>query len=117
LLTGKYNQGIPEGTRASLKDLEWLRENFEGEDAEKNIEKIKKLVPVSQELKCSLAQLALAWCLKNKNVSSVITGASKAEQVKENMKAIDLLPALNDEIMSKIETILDNKPETLSDYR
>jgi aryl-alcohol dehydrogenase-like predicted oxidoreductase len=72
---------------------------------------------VSQELKCSLAQLALAWCLKNKNVSSVITGASKAEQVKENMKAIDLLPALNDEIMSKIETILDNKPETLSDYR
>jgi aryl-alcohol dehydrogenase-like predicted oxidoreductase len=96
LLTGKYNQGIPKGTRASLDDYDWLKERFESEKSKKDIEKIKKLIPVTQKLNCSLAQLAIAWCIKNPNVSSAITGASRPEQVEENMKAIDLVPALTE---------------------
>ncbi|MGE5225158.1 MAG: potassium channel beta subunit family protein, partial [Omnitrophica WOR_2 bacterium] len=86
-LTGKYNNGIPEGSRLTLEGYEWLRRDFEGEQAEKKIEKVRALEPIANELGCSLAQLALAWCLKNPNVSTVITGASRPEQVVENMKA------------------------------
>jgi voltage-dependent potassium channel beta subunit len=117
LLTGKYNQGIPEGTRANLDGYDWLKEQFESEQAQKDINKVRKLEPITQKLNCSLAQLALAWCLKNPNVSTVITGASKPEQVVENMKAMDLVSALDDGIMEEIEKILENRPEPLSDYR
>ena len=77
LLTGKYNQGIPEGTRVTLKDYGWLREIFESEETNLRLEKVKQLLPIAEELGCSLAQLALAWCLHNPNVSTVITGASR----------------------------------------
>jgi voltage-dependent potassium channel beta subunit len=117
LLTGKYNQGIPEGTRADLDEYVWLRERFESEQAKKDINKIRKLIPITKKLNCTMAQLALAWCLKNQNVSTVITGASKPEQVDENMKAIYLVSAVDDGIMDEIENILDNKPEPLSDFR
>jgi aryl-alcohol dehydrogenase-like predicted oxidoreductase len=75
------------------------------------IEKVKQLVPLAKELGGNMAQLALAWCLKNPNVSTVITGASKPEQVHENMKAIDLVPSLTPEVMGRIDQILGNKPE------
>jgi voltage-dependent potassium channel beta subunit len=117
LLTGKYNEGIPEGTRASLGDYDWLRERFEGEQAKKDIVKVNKLIPITQKLNCTLAQLALAWCLKNPNVSTVITGASKPEQVQENMKAMDLVAALDEAVMEQIENILENKPKPLPDFR
>ena len=85
LLTGKYNAGIPEGTRATLPGYEWLRQRFESDEAKRNLEKVQQLQPIAQTLGCSMAQLALAWCLTNPNVSTVITGASRPEQVTENM--------------------------------
>lgn len=116
MLTGKYNQGIPEGTRVSLDGYEWLKNWFESEEGKKNIAKVQQLEPIAKELDASLAQLALAWCLKNPNVSTVITGASKPEQVSENMKAVDLYHKLDDRIMEEIESILDNKPKAEEDY-
>lgn len=117
MLTGKYNKGIPPGTRISLKGYDWLRQRFEGEEAMQRIQKVEKLSGFAAELGCSMAQLALVWCLKNPNVSTVITGASKPEQVSENMKAIDYINNLTPEKMERIEAILCNKPEPESDNR
>ncbi len=117
LLTGKYNDGIPAGTRVTMSGYEWLREEFEKETTRQNIEKVKRLMPLADELGCTMAQLALAWCLKNPNVSTVITGASKPQQVVENMKALDVVAKLNDDAMERIEKILDNKPTPEPDYR
>lgn len=108
VLTGKYNQGIPAGSRAALKGYEWVGESLATPD---RIEKVKQLAPLAAELGCSLAQLALAWCLKNPNVSTVITGASRATQVHENMKAIEVAPQLTGELIEQIEGILGNKPK------
>jgi voltage-dependent potassium channel beta subunit len=117
LLTGKYNQGIPEGTRVTLPGYEWLRNQFESEEARKNIEKVKLLMPIAADLGINTAQLALAWCLKNPHVSTVITGASRAEQVHENMKALDLVPLISAEVIERIEAVLANKPEPADDWR
>jgi voltage-dependent potassium channel beta subunit len=117
LLTGKYNQGIPEGTRITLKGFEWLRKDFESDEAKANIEKVKQLMPLAADLGCSMAQLAIAWCLKNPNVSTVITGASRREQVAENLKALEVVEKLNYEVLERIERILDNKPEPEPDER
>jgi voltage-dependent potassium channel beta subunit len=117
LLTGKYNRGIPDGTRVTLKGYDWLRKEFEGEAAAKKIAKVECLTQIADELGCSMAQLALAWCLKNPHVSTVITGASRAEQVVENMKALEVAAQLSDAIMQQIENILENKPEAEEDQR
>jgi voltage-dependent potassium channel beta subunit len=108
LLSGKYNDGIPKDTRATLKGYEWLREYV---ITPQNIEKVKKLHSIAKELGCTSAQLALAWCLKNPNVSTVITGASRQEQVMENMKAAEVAQKLTSDIMEKIEAVLGNKPQ------
>lgn len=108
LLTGKYNQGIPEGSRFSMKNLDWLKESLYKQEL---IENVKKLAPIATDLGCTLAQMALAWCLSNPNVSSVITGASRPEQVHENMKALDIVAKLTPDIMKRIEDVLKNKPE------
>jgi len=102
LLTGKYNEGIPQDSRATLKGYEWLSERLQDPD---KIRRVRALVPVARELGCTLAQLALAWCLKNPHVSSVITGASRPAQVVENMKALDVVPKLTAEVMARIEAI------------
>jgi voltage-dependent potassium channel beta subunit len=107
ILTGKYNDGIPEGSRANLEGYEWLKEVLQEEGT---IDKVKRLQPVADELGISMAQLALAWLLKNPNVSTVITGASKVEHVRDNLKALDAVPLLTDDIMARIDQILDNKP-------
>ncbi len=117
ILTGKYEDGIPEGTRMTLADYEWLRDNVESERGKKNVDRARRLRPVADELGCSLPQLALAWCLKNPNVSTVITGASKAAQVVENMKAVDVVARLTPEVMEKIEGVLDNRPEPVTVFR
>ncbi len=117
LLTGKYNQGIPAGSRVTLPGYEWLRQRFESEEARRRLEKIKQLRPTADELGCSMPQLALAWCLKNPDVSTVITGASKPEQVVENMKALAVVEKLTPDVMDRIEAILDNKPEPEVDWR
>ena len=107
LLTGKYNEGMPQGTRASLPGYEWLKEYVL---TKPNIEKVKQIAPVAKGLGCTLAQLALAWCLKNQYVSTVITGATRPEQVVENMKAEDLVERLSSDVMERLDSILDNKP-------
>jgi voltage-dependent potassium channel beta subunit len=117
ILTGKYNDGMPEGTRVSMEGYEWLRKMFESPDGQARIEKARQLAPVAEELGCTQSQLALAWCLKNPNVSTVITGASRAEQVVENMAALDVVDKLTPEVMARIEGILDNKPAPPSDFR
>jgi voltage-dependent potassium channel beta subunit len=117
LLTGKYNQGIPSDTRATLEGYEWLRSRFVSNEAQENIEKVKQMMPIAEELGCTMAQLALAWCLKNPNVSTVITGASKARQVDENMDALNVVGKLTDDVMESIEAILNNKPKGEADYR
>ena len=107
LLTGKYNEGIPSGTRASLAGYEWLKQYI---ITPENIQKVKELQPTAKSLNCTLAQLALAWCLKNPNVSTVITGATRPEQVVENMKAEELVQKLDEGTMEKLDGILGNKP-------
>lgn len=103
LLTGKYAQGIPEGSRGTLKGMEWLRKGLT--DAEKNAA-VQRLKPVAEQLGCTLAQLAIAWCLKNPHVSSVITGASRPEQVRENLMALDVAKKLDAAVMSRIDAAL-----------
>lgn len=117
LLTGKYNQGMPEGTRATLEGYEWLRSRFEDEEAVERIAKVGKLMGIADDLQVTMAQLALAWTLKNPNISTTITGASRPEQITENMKAIDVIDQLDENLMEKIEAILDNKPASPQDFR
>lgn len=117
LLTGKYNDGTPQGTRLSLKNYDWLREQFESDETQQNFPKVKQLALIANELNCSMAQLALAWILMNPNVSSVITGASRPEQVRENMGALAITESLTPEVMERIEGILANKPEPEEDHR
>ncbi len=117
LLTGKYLEGTPEGTRISLEGYEWLKRRFESPEAKAQLEKVRQLAPLAEEIGCTLPQLALAWCLKNPNVSTVITGASKVSQVEENMKAINFVEALTPEIMERIEEILQNRPDSVPDFR
>lgn len=100
VLTGKYLDGVPEGSRATLPGYEWLSDMLT--DPKTN-ERVRKLKVVADELGCTLAQLSLAWCTKNKHVSSVITGASRASQVRENMVALDVAARLDEDVMARIE--------------
>ena len=117
LLTGKYNQRTPDGTRISLDGYEWLREEFESEESHIRLEKVGRLMPIADELGCTLAQMALAWTLKNPHISTTITGASRVEQVVENMKAIDFVDKLTPEVMARIDEILANTPASPQDFR
>lgn len=118
LLTGKYNNGIPKDSRLNMKNYEWLRKQLiDSEEGKKNLGKVKQLAVVADELDISMPNLAIAWCLKNPNVSTVITGASKPEQVKKNMKAIDAGEKLMPDVMERIEKILGNKPKADMDWR
>jgi voltage-dependent potassium channel beta subunit len=110
LLTGKYNQKLKEKTRVNLVGMEWLKEKTLGEDAKIKLKKIDQLLILSKKLGITLPQLALNWCMFQPNVSTVILGASKEEQLKENLKAIDTFSQFNGEINNKIESILNNKP-------
>lgn len=106
LLTGKYNDGIPAGTRIDLPNMTWLKESLLSDEGKSKIEIVRKLTALAERLSMTMAQLALAWCLKNPNVSTVITGASKPEQVVENMKAMDKIDSLSDDIIDDIDSIL-----------
>lgn len=104
LLTGKYNQGVaPEGSRSQLEGFGWLKKRVLDPEI---INVVRKLEPIAQDLGVSLAQMSLAWVLKNPNVSTVITGASRVEQVRENMKAVDVVEKLDDSVMARIEEAL-----------
>lgn len=102
VLSGRYDNGLPEGSRLSLSNYTWIRDRVLGDGA---VVKSKALEPIARQLDCSRAQLAIAWCLKNPAVSTVITGASRPEQVVENLKAAQVVPKLTDEIMRAIDHI------------
>jgi voltage-dependent potassium channel beta subunit len=113
LLTGKYNEGIPEDSRMNLEGYEWLRRMLESEEGQKRLQAVKELVPIAEELGTNMARLAIAWCLKNPNVSTVILGASKVSQLEDNLQALDLVAQLTADVMEKIEAVLGNKPEPM----
>ncbi len=117
LLTGKYSEGIPDNSRLALKELSWLKERFQNEGMQEKIIKINQLKEIADGIDISLTQLALAWCLKNPNVSSVITGASKLSQMKENLKAVDAVSKINESVLNSIEAVVNNKPEQEPDFR
>jgi voltage-dependent potassium channel beta subunit len=105
-LTGKYLDGIPEGSRATLPGYEWLRKHMvESERGQERMARVKNLVPIAEELGTSMSKLAIAWCLLNPNVSTVILGASRVEQLEENLKALEVLPLLTDEVQAKLAAI------------
>lgn len=117
ILTGKYIDGIPEGSRMSLPAYQWLLPELQNESGRRKVLKTKMLAPIAKDLDCTMAQLAIAWCLANEDVSTVITGASRPEQVAENMKALDVVEKLTPEVQESIEEILGNKPTADKNWR
>ena len=115
ILTGKYNSSIPKGSRMSLPEYKFLRDKLESKEGAERIDKVKRLEKIADKLGISVAQLSLAWCLKNENVSTVILGATNTKQLDENLKAIDHKELIDDSIMDRIDKILKNKPSPEQD--
>jgi aryl-alcohol dehydrogenase-like predicted oxidoreductase len=107
LLSGKYNDGIPEGSRFDLKGFDWLKDRWMKDDM---LKKVKALSELSKELGISLAELSIAWCIKNPDVTTAILGATKKEQLVQNLKATDAVLKLTDVVMNRIESIVQTKP-------
>lgn len=107
LLSGKYNDGVPAGSRATLPGYEFIRDRML---VPWKLEKVKQLAPIAADLGCTLAQMAIAWCLKNPYVSTVITGASRLEQLKQNLGALDVVDKLDEGVMKRLDEILGNNP-------
>jgi voltage-dependent potassium channel beta subunit len=107
LLTGKYNNGIPEGSRLALENYGWLKDKLIQQD---KLDRIKKLDKVAKELKTSLATLSIAWCIHNPNVTTTILGATKVQQLTENLQALEVYPKLTPAIISEIDGIMGTKP-------
>jgi voltage-dependent potassium channel beta subunit len=107
LLTGKYNDGVPEGSRLSLENYGWLKDRVLVDD---KIEKVKQLAAIANELDTKLSTLSIAWTICNPNVTTTILGATKEEQLGENLKALELYPSLTGEVMDKIEAIMGTRP-------
>ena len=107
VLSGKYNEGMPKGTRLGMEGLDWLRD---AALTDERIDKTRKLSALALRLEISMPRLAIAWCLKNPNVTTVILGASKTAHLDENLKALDDQEMLNEEVMAEIDSILGNRP-------
>ena len=107
LLTGKYNEGVPEGSRIAIPGFDWLKDRVMVTD---KIDKVKKLKPLADKLGTSLATLSIAWCIRNPNVTTAILGATKREQLEQNFKALELYPKLGDEVLKEIDEIMGTKP-------
>jgi voltage-dependent potassium channel beta subunit len=105
-LTGKYLEGIPEGSRATLKGYEWLKKHMiDSERGQARMDKVRNLKPIADELGVSLSKMSIAWCLLNPNVSTVILGASKVNQLKENLEALEVVPLLTEDVQRKLAGI------------
>ncbi|RXN18584.1 voltage-gated potassium channel subunit beta-1 isoform X2 [Labeo rohita] len=117
IITGKYENGIPESSRAAMKSYQWLKDKIVSEDGRKQQAKLKELSHIAEKLGCTLPQLAVAWCLRNEGVSSVLLGTSNAEQLTENLGAIQVLPKMTSHVVSDIDHILGNRPYSKKDYR
>jgi voltage-dependent potassium channel beta subunit len=107
LLTGKYNNGIPENSRLALNEMGWLKDKVITGD---KIQKVKELTEIAKELDVSMASLSIAWCIKNPHVTTAILGATKKEQLLDNLKAIEVMEKLTPEVLEKIENIMQTKP-------
>ncbi len=108
LLSGKYNDGIPEGSRLGMEGFEWLRDRWMLND---KVEKVKQLSVLAKALGISVAALSIAWTIKNPNVTTAILGATKKDQLEDNLKALDALPLLTNEVLQSIEAIMQTKPK------
>ncbi|XP_061423965.1 voltage-gated potassium channel subunit beta-2 isoform X5 [Lethenteron reissneri] len=117
IITGKYEDGIPMYSRASLKGYQWLKERITSEEGHRQQAKLKEILMVAERLGCTLPQLSIAWCLRNEGVSSVLLGASNTEQLIENLGAIQVLPKLTAQVVTELDSILGNKPYNKKDYR
>uniref|UniRef100_A0A3Q1H430 Voltage-gated potassium channel subunit beta-1-like n=1 Tax=Acanthochromis polyacanthus TaxID=80966 RepID=A0A3Q1H430_9TELE len=116
IITGKYENGIPETSRASMKPYQWLREKIMSEDGRKQQAKLKELTHIAEKLGCTLPQLAIAWCLRNEGVSSVLLGSSNPTQLTENLGAIQVIPKMTAGIASEVDHILGNRPHSKRDF-
>jgi len=110
VLTGKYNDGIPNDSRLNLPGYEWLKEEWTNDSGAQKLATVRELTALAGEIGISMTHLALAWCLKNPQVSTVILGASRREQLKDNLACLDALATLTPDVMNRIEEIADNKP-------
>lgn len=117
ILTNKYAHGFPEGTRMSYKENEWLKRRLETEEGRQKIRKAAELNGLAQNMGITLAQLSIAWCLKNPHVSTVITGASRMEQLEENLLSSNMVSLISPEVEAQIESILQNKPHQPQAFR
>lgn len=111
LLTGKYNEGIPQDSRANLPGYEWIRDRLNSADGREKLEKVKALAQLAGRVGMPVHHLALLWCLQNPHVSTVILGASRLEQLTDNLAAFDAGPLMTPDVMAAIEAIVANKPE------
>ena len=109
LLTGKYKNGIPEDTRMNLSGYEFLRQRLESEEGRAMVDKAKQLEELADTAGIPLVNMALGWCLQNKNVSTVILGSSKPEQLKQNLKTLDYVDQFDDSLMQQIDNIISNQ--------
>jgi aryl-alcohol dehydrogenase-like predicted oxidoreductase len=118
LLTGKYNDGIPEDSRFATNKsfFENTVKQLETEEGKAKIQKVRDLTKIAEELGGTVTQLSLAWCIHNQNVSTVILGATKVAQIEDNCKAIGLVPKLTEDVIEKIEKVLANKPAAPADF-
>ncbi|XP_034411652.1 voltage-gated potassium channel subunit beta-1 isoform X2 [Cyclopterus lumpus] len=116
IITGKYENGVPESSRASMKPYQWLREKIMSEDGRKQQAKLKELTHIAEKLGCTLPQLAIAWCLRNEGVSSVLLGSSNPRQLTENLGAIQVIPKMTAGIASEVDHMLGNRPRSKKDY-
>uniref|UniRef100_A0A8C4Z7J7 Voltage-gated potassium channel subunit beta-1 n=1 Tax=Gadus morhua TaxID=8049 RepID=A0A8C4Z7J7_GADMO len=117
IISGKYTSGVPAFSRASLKGYQWMKDKILSEEGRRQQGKLKELLAIAERLGCTLPQLAIAWCLRNDGVSSVLLGASSADQLLENIGAIQILPKLTSSIVHDVDGILGNKPYSKKDYR
>ncbi|XP_059913389.1 voltage-gated potassium channel subunit beta-2-like isoform X2 [Gadus macrocephalus] len=117
IISGKYTSGVPAFSRASLKGYQWMKDKILSEEGRRQQAKLKELLAIAERLGCTLPQLAIAWCLRNDGVSSVLLGASSADQLLENIGAIQILPKLTSSIVHDVDGILGNKPYSKKDYR
>jgi aryl-alcohol dehydrogenase-like predicted oxidoreductase len=112
LLSGKYNEGVPKGSRFALEGFDWLRDRW---IMDEKVKKVKKLSELAVKIGATTATLSIAWCIKNPNVSTAILGATKKQQLLENLRSLAVMDKLTPEVMDKIETIMKTTPK-IPDY-
>ncbi|XP_036846335.1 voltage-gated potassium channel subunit beta-2 isoform X3 [Oncorhynchus mykiss] len=117
LITGKYNEGVPDISRANIKGYQWLKERVNSEEGRKQLAKIKELRLMADRLGCTSAQLAIAWCLRSEGVSSVLLGVSNTDQLMENLGALRLISQMTPQTVAEIDSLLGNKPHSKKESR